>query len=86
MREDEINNPGYEGLIEAIAKLAAKDIRYYRPNRRCTEEQRRIEEKNFRSAKAFFNSQWFATLTGVDGKPILEKLLKEMDDRRRGWI
>ena len=82
MIEDDVQ-PGFEGLVEAIIKQAAKDVRNYKPNRRIeSKRQQQYQEYSKRhceDAQRFFRSEWFAFLTGFDGKRILKMLQEEKD-------
>ncbi len=64
---------GYERLASAIVVQAAKDYRSVARGKRTkakTAEVKEIEE--------FFLSDWFMTLTDVDGGVILKKLQEEV--------
>ncbi len=64
---------GYERLANAIVVQAAKDYRSAIKGKRTkakTAEVKEIEE--------FFLSDWFTTLTDVDGRVILKKLQEEV--------
>lgn len=56
---------GVENLVEGIVKQAAKDYRKVRDKEESAEKT---------DLERFFLSKWFHTLTGLDGKLILEKL------------
>lgn len=69
----------YEKLANAIILQAVKDWRAARRKlkRKSKNESARIE---LESCERFFRSDWFTTLTDVDGEVILRKLYEE-DDR-----
>lgn len=69
----------YEKLANAIILQAVKDWRAARRKlrRKSKNESARIE---LVSCERFFRSDWFTTLTDVDGVVVLRKLYEE-DDR-----
>lgn len=75
--ETEVRMDGYERLANAIIIQAAKDYRA---------ALRRLRRKpNIKDAKAekesierFFRSDWFRTLTEVDGEMLIRKLNEEV--------
>lgn len=68
----------YEKLANAIILQAVKDWRAARRKlkRKPQNESARSE---LESCERFFRSEWFTTLTDVDGTVILRKLYEEND-------
>lgn len=66
----------YEKLANAIILQTVKDWRAARRKlkRKSQNESARIELRN---CERFFHSEWFTTLTNVDGAVILRKLYEE---------
>lgn len=68
---------GYERLANAIIIQAAKDYRTAKRKlrRKPNNKEARAEAE---SIERFFRSDWFRTLTEVDGEMILRKLNEEV--------
>lgn len=66
----------YESLANAIVIQAAKDYKtaYKKSKKRsqCKETQRELAD-----LESFFRSDWYRTLTSVDGEMIMERIRKE---------
>ena len=66
----------YESLANAIVIQAAKDYKtaYKKSQKRsqCKETQRELDD-----LESFFRSDWYRTLTSVDGEMIMERIRKE---------
>lgn len=66
----------YESLANAIVIQAAKDYKtaYKKSQKRskCKETQRELD-----NLESFFRSDWYRTLTSVDGEMIMERIRKE---------
>jgi len=73
-------NKGYHGLVEAICKQAAKDIIYYNPRRDgggTDKPKKWSPQYNYEDAIEFFSpGGGFEIYTGMDSKPVLERLRK----------
>lgn len=64
---------GYEGLANAIIKLAAQDyMRALRSLKRNPRSRTAKQEKE--DNERFFQSEWYACLTNVDGKYLIRRL------------
>ena len=66
----------YEELANAIIIQAAKDYRAAGKALKKTPGSM-SDIKTVRECERFFNSDWFRTLTNVDGGSLLEKLREE---------
>lgn len=66
-----------ESLANSIVLQAVKD---YREVLQVLKQYRRYEKaiKARDEIEQFFQSEWFQTLTGLDGTPIMERLQKEV--------
>ena len=66
----------YQELANAIIVMAAKDYRYalriQRRNPDSKAAQIKIDE-----IERFFRSEWYQTLTGVDGEMLMRRLREE---------
>ena len=66
----------YESLANAIVIQAAKDYKtaYKKSQKRsqCKETQRELAD-----LESFFRSDWYRTLTSVDGEMIMARIRKE---------
>lgn len=66
-----------ENLANAIVLQAVKD--YRKAQRRLKKNQRDADSKaTCRECERFFRSQWFQTLTSIDGEVLLAKLKEEV--------
>ena len=74
---------GWELLIQAVVLQAAEDYRLARQVLRRRPDHIRAM-KTARDVEGFFRSAWFVTLTGLDGREILEKLKGEEKNDRPG--
>lgn len=72
MEERHIDSDGARSLVEAIVNQAKLDVLNYEPDTVVR-----------RDAEKFFNSKWFESLTGLNGKPILRELRIESAKKRR---
>ena len=63
----------YAGLVQAVVMQAVEDYRRARKILRHRPDHIRAM-KTARDVEGFFRSAWFMTLTGLDGREILEKL------------
>lgn len=72
-----MTNECVESLANAIVLQAVKD---YREVLRILKQYPRYEKaiKAKEEIELFFQSAWFQTLSGLDGKPIMERLQKEV--------
>ena len=69
---------GYEALANAIIIQAAKDFRAaYKRMKRFPNDARAEDE--VREITKFFCSEWFETLSDVDGPTLLKKMKDEID-------
>lgn len=68
---------GYENLANAIVAQAVDDYRRLLRGKRV---QNKVTKKD---CEKFFLSQWFESLTQVDGKKILKRLQKEYENERK---
>lgn len=66
-----------ESLANAIVLQAVKD---YREVLQILKQHPRYEKaiKEKEEIERFFQSEWFQTLSGLDGTPIMERLQKEV--------
>ena len=72
----------YENLAGAIIIRAVKDFRQaYRRIRTHTDD--RTAEAAVREITGFFHSGYFCLLTDLDGPALLQRVIKEMDEKRR---
>ena len=69
---------GYEALANAIIEQAAKDYRAAR-ERLFEEPSNQKARRALQDIEEFFGSEWYRTLTTVDGNKILKKLKEEVD-------
>ena len=67
----------YENLANAIVEQAVKD---YRAAKRTGNSGR------IASIRRFFRSDWFRTLTDVDGEYLIRKLDKEAENDNKGTV
>ena len=65
---------GYEDLANAIIIQAAKDYRCALQNLMKHPEDRGIDKDKL---EEFFNSEWYAALTDVDGSYLMRKIREE---------
>ena len=67
----------YESLANAIVIQAAKDYKtaYKKSQKRskCKETQRELDD-----LESFFRSDWYKTLTAVDGEYLMDRIKKEV--------
>jgi len=66
----------YENLANAIILQAVKD---YRAARKKLKKRKKNEDAKLMAegCESFFRSDWFATLTSIDGEMLLNKLQEE---------
>lgn len=67
-----ITDEGYVALVKAIVKQASRDVTNHKPGTRV-----RVQ------AEKFFESDYFAALTGLDGQAILRDLHEEYNKKKR---
>ena len=68
----------YENLANAIILQAAKDYRVALKSLTANPRSRTaLSDKN--EIERFFRSEWFATLTSVDGEMLIRSLQMEVD-------
>ncbi len=81
---DEIDKANWEDLAIAIIAGQAEDYRalrkQLRDNPRMPDTDRLLIEVEISGIELFFLSDWYCTLTNVDGRMILERLKKEEDE------
>ena len=71
---------GYEKLANAIILQAVKDFRpAYRRLKRYPND--RHAQNTVREITQFFSSQYFEFLTDVDGPALLNRIMREMDEK-----
>ena len=77
MTYDELTDDGVQRLIEHVVHQASMDYWRARGSRIKAggEEKSGLET----DCERFFRSKWFHTLTGMDGRPILEELQRRID-------
>ena len=63
----------YADLVQAVVMQAVEDFRLARKVLRRRPDSTRAR-RMLRDVEGFFRSAWFTTLTGLDGREILEKL------------
>ena len=63
----------YADLVQAVVIQAVEDYRFARKVLRRRPDSTRAR-RMLRNVECFFRSAWFMTLTGLDGRDILEKL------------
>ena len=82
--EDEFDKANWEDLAIAIIAGQAEDYRalrkQLRDNPRMPDTDRLLIEVEISGIELFFLSDWYCTLTNVDGRMILERLKKEEDE------
>ena len=67
---------GWEELASAIIMAAVKDYRRAMQRiRRCSGAKMPMER--IRECERFFRSEWFRTLTEIDGEALIRKLRRE---------
>jgi hypothetical protein len=71
------NETAYENLANAIVLQAVKD---YRAAKRTGNSGR------IASIRRFFRSDWFGTLTDIDGEYLIRKLDKEAENDNKGTV
>lgn len=77
-RPQDLNLYGCQALATAVAKMAAVD---WRKAARHELKTGKIGPFNARrECERFFRSEWFKTLTGVDGDYVLQELRREFGD------
>lgn len=77
-RPQDLNLYGCQALATAVAKMAAED---WRKAVRHELKTGKIGPYNVRrECERFFRSEWFKTLTGVDGDYVLQELRREFGD------
>ena len=67
----------YEKLAQAIILSAAEDYRQALQSEEAYMRIHKKKSKSMESIESFFVSDWFKTLTPVDGTYIIKKLRKE---------
>lgn len=74
-RPQDLNLYGCQALATAVAKMAAED---WRKAVRHELKTGKVGPFNVRrECERFFRSEWFKTLTGVDGNYVLQELRRE---------
>ena len=76
VRLKSLNDDAAENLILAITNQAAKDYRLYRRMVTMFPSNKEVQ-RLFEKVKAFFISDYFISMTKLDGNAILEQLEKE---------
>lgn len=71
---EKIHPEGAQALVEGIVEKAAKDWRDGVKHERKTGKRSGVRQE----CERFVRSDWFTTLTGLDGRYVLRKLEKEM--------
>jgi hypothetical protein len=66
LKAENITDEGYIALVKAVVSRASHDVTHFKPG-----TQVRIQ------AEKFFESEYFATLTGLDGHAVLRDLLNQ---------
>lgn len=66
-----ISDEGYLALVNAIVGRAGQDVSKYKPNTQIHKD-----------AKRFFESEYFNSLTGLDGQAVMRDLLKPVDKKK----
>ena len=85
-KAEDLNDEGIQRLAEALCYEAANDYRSALDNiRKARELGLPVTEKdldNLRMARAFFESDMFALLTGLDGRAIIDSINREFERPR----
>lgn len=85
-RPDSIHDEGIQRLAEALCYEAANDYRSALDNiRKIKEMGVKVSEQdiqNLRMARAFFESDMFALMTGLDGRAIIDSINREFERPR----
>lgn len=68
---DKISDEGFTALVAAIVQRASEDVKKFSPG-----SLYRVD------AEKFFLSEHFSALTGMDGKTVLQNLLKEREKKK----
>ena len=71
----------YENLVAHICEQARKDL-----NAKKYDKRHRKSVPNFRlrnDARRFFLSDWFSTLTGMDGHDVLDEIDKRKQEQEK---
>ena len=76
LTETEVRMDGYERLANAIIIQAAKDYRVALRRLRCKPGNKDAQNEK-ESIERFFRSDWFRTLTEVDGEMLIRRLQEE---------
>ena len=72
----------YQELANAIILQAVKDFRFaYRRLRRFPHD--RAAQTEVRAITKFFCSDYFAVLTALDGPALLDRLIREIEEKAR---
>ena len=75
-----MHEENYEALASAIIKQAVKDFRpAYRRLKKYPNDGR--AQATVREITKFFCSQYFEALTDVDGPALLNRIMREMDEK-----
>lgn len=73
----------YELLAIHICEQATKDLRANKFNKRLGKSVPNYRLRN--DARKFFLSDWFSTLTGLDGQSVLDRLEKKQQEQKGGF-
>ena len=75
-----MNDENYQKLANAIILQAVKDFRpAYRRLKRFPND--RAAQSTVREITKFFCSDYFSILTDLDGPALLQKIMREMDEK-----
>ena len=75
-----MSDEGWKNLANAIILQAVKDFRpAYRRLRRHPEDK--LAQDTVREITKFFCSDYFCALTDLDGPALLQRIMKEIDNR-----
>ena len=78
-----MSDEGWKNLANAIILQAVKDFRpAYRRLRRHPNDQ--TAQNQVRELTKFFCSDYFTILTDLDGPAMLNRIMREMDERMKG--
>jgi len=75
LNASKISDDGYVAIVKAIVSRAGRDVMNFKPGTRV-----RLQ------AEEFFRSEYFATLTGLDGEAVLRDLQKNQKKRKKGGL
>ena len=75
-----MSDEGWKNLANAIILQAVKDFKpAYRRLRRHQNDK--VAQNQVRELTKFFCSDYFATLTDLDGPALLNRIMREMDEK-----